>query len=407
MLVSRFDVATIGSPERTPQGFLRVPAYLTRAGVFSYRGANGKVVREYRPASEVFAPSSLASLSAAPVTDLHPSEMVSPANVRKLSVGHVSEQVKQDGHLVASSITVQDEAAIAKVERGERREISMGYRCRIDATPGSFEGEQYDVVQRDIVYNHAALGPRNWGRAGREVALRIDSGDEPEDDDVALQVFRLDSSAALITTPFDAPPDDGRDDRGDNMDLTTIRVDGLDVQVPKQWAQLIEKGLSTRDDSLKQLTGARDSLQGKLDSVEKELADVKAKLTAAEDPKRLDAAVNSRAALLDQAKRVLPAEFKFDGLSARQIHEAVLTRLDDKLDLKARSEEYVSARFDHAIATLPASGGAGGSDRNDALDEARKVTSAHQTKHTPSQSRQDSPLVPAWQQPLATSKDAR
>ena len=373
---------------RTPQGFLRVPAYVTRAGVLEYKRADGTTVRELRHPDEVFRPASLESLSAAPLTDLHPKEMVSPKNVRSLRVGHVGEAVRQDGHRVAATVTIEDEQMIALVERGERREISCGYACAIDATPGVWDGEHYDAVQRDIVYNHAALGPRNWGRAGSEVALRLDSGD------------------AMTATAYGAPPerrDDGTTDLpgGDaQMDHVTIRVDELDVQVPKQWAQVIEKGLKQRDDALTERTKERDTAQGRADAAEKEVQDLKEKLAAADDPKRIDQAVTARATLLEQARKVLPAEHKFDGQTPRQIHEAVLTKLDAKLDLKGKSDEYVSARFDHAIESVPARASNG---RNDALDRSREATTSNPPQSTPA-TRRD-PFVPEWQKPLATSKD--
>ena len=373
---------------RTPQGFLRVPAYVTRAGVLEYKRADGTTVRELRHPDEVFRPASLESLSAAPLTDLHPKEMVSPKNVRSLRVGHVGEAVRQDGHRVAATVTIEDEQMIALVERGERREISCGYACAIDATPGVWDGEHYDAVQRDIVYNHAALGPRNWGRAGSEVALRLDSGD------------------AMSATAYGAPPerrDDGTTDLpgGDaQMDHVTIRVDELDVQVPKQWAQVIEKALKQRDDALTERTKERDTAQGRLDALTKEHEEVKKQLTAAADPARVDAAVHARATLLEQARKVLPAEHKFDGQTPRQIHEAVLTKLDAKLDLKGKSDEYVSARFDHAIESAPAHASTG---RNDALDRSRAATTSNGTQSTPA-ARRD-PFVPDWQKPLATSKD--
>ena len=385
MRVNRFDVAEIGRPVRTPQGFLRVPAYLTRAGVLEYKRDDGSTVRELRHPDEVFRPDSLQSLSAAPLTDLHPKEMVSPKNVRTLRVGHVGEAVRQDGHRVAATVTIEDEQMIAMVERGDRREISCGYACAIDATPGVWEGQHYDAVQRDIVYNHAALGPRNWGRAGSEVALRLDSGD------------------AMTATAFGAPPerrDDGLDPPGGYATMTeqtTIRVDGLDVQVPKQSAQVIEKALAER-------TKERDAAQGRADAAEKEAKDIAAKLTAADDPKRIDQAVTARLALIEQARRVLPAEHKFDGQTTRQVHEAVLKKLDDKLALTGKSDEYVQARFDHAIATAPAQASTG---RNDALDRARSATTQSTLRTQHASARQDEPYVPDWQKPLATSKDRR
>lgn len=413
MRVSRFDVAEIGKPQRTPQGFLRCPAFVTKAGVFAYCGADGKTVREFRPPEEVFKTDSLATLAAAPVTDLHPTTMVTPKNVRSLRIGGLSEGSRKDGELVGTFVTVEDADAIAMVESGKRREVSMGYQCRIDATPGEYNGQRYDVVQRDIIYNHAALGPRNWGRAGRDVALRVDGQDDEIEGEE--QTFRLDSGDAVIASTFGAPPEqrDDNDDGGQDMDQITLRVDGIDALVPKQSAQVIELAIKKRDDSITTLTKERDTLQGKLDAQAAELVESKKKIEEVGDPKRLDAAVNARAGLLEQAKRVLPAEHKFDGQTTRQIHEAVLTKLDDKLDLKGKSDEYVQARFDHAIETLPAADGKGGTgSRNDALDNARRKTASANGNGGGggggNENRNDAkPYVPEWQQPLSVSKDAR
>ena len=360
-----------------------MPAFLTRAGVLEYKRADGSTVRELRHPDEVFRPDSLASLSAAPITDLHPKEMVSPKNVRTLRVGHVGEAVRQDGHRVAATVTIEDEQVIAAVERGDRREISCGYACEVDPTPGEWNGQHYDAMQRSIIYNHAALGPRNWGRAGSEVALRLDAGD------------------AMMATAFGAPPerrDDGPSDPpgGDSAMTTepqaTIRVDELDVQVPKQWAQVIEIALKQRDDALKE----RDAAQGRADAAEKKLA-------AAEDPKRIDEAVTARTMLLEQARKVLPAEHKFDGQTPRQVHEAVLKKLDDKLDLTGKSDEYVQALFDHLPSTAPARASTG---RNDALDRARSATTQSVSRIQPATGRQDAAAyTPEWMKPLATSKD--
>ena len=173
--VQRLDYGRLSRVERTPQGGIRAPANLTRTGVFVYKRADGSEVRELRHPEEVFAEDSLATLAGAPITDLHPSKPVRPNNWRKLAIGHVGEQVKQDGKFVAAQLSIQDQAAIVAVERGDRKELSCGYSCRIDPTPGEYEGERYDQAQTNIRYNHVALGPSNWGRAGNEVALRLDS----------------------------------------------------------------------------------------------------------------------------------------------------------------------------------------------------------------------------------------
>jgi hypothetical protein len=384
--VNRLDVSEIGKPIRTPQGFLRVPATPTRAGIFSYRRADGTTRRELRPESEVFHADSLSSLSGAPLTDLHPREMVSPKNVRTLAIGHVGDSVRRDGQRVAAEITIEDDAAISAVERRDRVELSCGYACELDETPGTHEGQRYDAVQRKIRYNHVALLPRGAGRGGPDVALRLDSGD------------------AMLEAPFTETVQQ-RQDSGDLMDpkdLINVRIDGLDLSVPKTGAQFVEKAIKDRDEKIGALTKERDTLQGRFDAASKELEDTKKKLTEASDTKRLDALIAERVTLLEAARRVLPAEHKYDGQTTRQVQEAALLKLDSKLDLTGKSDEYVAARFDAAIAALPSGSS---TSRTDSLAAARSATVRPPAAPPPAHREDAKPYVPDWQKPLSVTRD--
>lgn len=186
----RYDFAQIGKVELMSTGALKIPAVLGRVGVFNYpRG--GKIVRELRPHDEVFRSDSMATYESASATDLHPPReeaWVTPKNWKKHAVGYVVEGVHQDGDLLRGNLVVQDAPMIDMILKGERSELSPGYMAMtLDATPGRFNaatgeygpnvtsGEEYDVIQRDIVYNSVGIGPRGWGRQGSEVALRLDS----------------------------------------------------------------------------------------------------------------------------------------------------------------------------------------------------------------------------------------
>ena len=81
----------------------------------------------------------------------------------------------RDGDFVSCEVRIQDADAIKDVEDGRLCEVSCGYTCRLDNTPGVYNGEPYDCIQRHIRYNHAAIGPKGWGRAGSEVRLRMDA----------------------------------------------------------------------------------------------------------------------------------------------------------------------------------------------------------------------------------------
>lgn len=68
-----------------------------------------------------------------------------------------------------NSLTVWDGEAIAGVESGQQRQLSGGYHYRADMTPGTWRGQAYDGVMRDIRGNHVALVEA--GRAGNDVLV--------------------------------------------------------------------------------------------------------------------------------------------------------------------------------------------------------------------------------------------
>lgn len=358
-MVSRFDVASLGKVERTSQGFMRARGFLTRVGVLEYRRADGTVVRELRSPDEVFSAESLATLSGAPVTDLHPTTMVSPSNVRELAIGTVSDAVKPSGDFVEATITIQHADAIAAVEKGERRELSCGYQCRIDPTPGTYKGQRYDQRQLGVVYNHVALLPRGAGRAGRDVALRLDAGD------------------AITADLLDAPPP------GPELGGVVERLDAAERERDE---------LRSRCDDLEP---ERDAALGRCDALERELGVARAALGDAQSPRAFNAAVHARAELLRKAERVLGDHHSFDGMSTRDVHLEVLKRLEPRTDHAGADDSYVSGRFDALIA--------GHLGRNDALDQAQRITSP--CARIVSERGDEKPYIPPWRRPLSISKD--
>lgn len=302
---------------------MRVPANLTRTGIFIYTRPDGTKVRELRPAEEVFAQDSLETLSGAPVTDLHPGKPVRPSNWRNVSVGHVGEEVKQDGKFVAAKLMVQAADTIAKIEKLDDdpealRELSCGYSCRLDNTPGEFEGERYDAVQRNIRYNHVALGPSGWGRAGGQVALRLDS-----------------NGNQTIGEPPREP------------EIMKYTIDGVtyDTSTP-QFLEALAQRDKRNDGTIAKLTSERDTAAAERDAAIKERDDAKADLDKANDPVRLDSLVTARVSLVESARRVLGSEAKLEGKSERDIMIATIRHDNKDFDADGKSDDYVSAYFE-------------------------------------------------------------
>lgn len=359
----RLDLASLsGRTERTPQGFLKVSGRLTRTGVLSYVRADGSTFRELRHPDEVFRDDSIASLRLAPVTDRHPAGLITPQNVRELQVGIVAE-ARRDGAFVAGDIVVQDQDVIDKVIRRDARELSAGYTCQIDRSPGEFGGERFDGIQREIVYNHLALGPQDWGRAGPDVALHLDGIDVGIH--ALIGVERRDQTSLMpeITTRPSTDPDDPLDRllpsalRGDalegptNMATKTIKIDGMDFEVDPNAAQAMERAIASRDAKITAETSRADAAEGERDAARTELTETKTKLDSATDPKALSAAVAARVELETKARKVLGVEAKFDGQSDREIKIAAMTKHDENFKADGRSDDYVDARFDVVIET--------------------------------------------------------
>lgn len=317
--VLRFDAGKLGAVERTPQGGIRVMANLTRVGVFAYKRADGTTVNELRPPEEVFAVDSLATLRGAPVTDMHPKQPVHSKNWREVTIGHVGDDVKQDGDYVAAPVTVQDGVSVERVDKRDRSEVSCGYACRIDSTPGEWRGQRYDQVQRGIRYNHVAIGPKGWGRAGRDVAMRLDGAGHQIDEE------------SLADSPLQA--------NKETM-ATKYRLDGVDYDVSTpEFLQALAKNEQERSDELKIVIAERDLLKGQRDEFKK-------RLDSAEDPKRFADAVKSRVALERDAIGVLGSEYKTDGKSDRDLMVDVVRHDDKDFDAKDRTDEYVRGRFE-------------------------------------------------------------
>jgi hypothetical protein len=380
-VVQRFDLSRIGKAKRTPQGFLKFDANITRIGVLEYRKPDGTIQREFRPPDEVFRAESLDSLAGAPLTDLHVPE-VTPQNVSSVQRGRVSDSVNHDDRFVKSAVIAQDSSLIEKIDRGERKELSAGYRCRLDFTPGTYNGERYDAIQRDIEYNHVAIGPEGWGRAGGEVAIRLDGNS-------AISVDTDVSSMIPIQNDGKSAPGGSAGTFSNTGEKGTmkrnLRIDGIDYafeaddsafQAFDRWVKKTdenEKKLSEQvaatesraDSNVKAAEASTQELQGRFDAQTKELETVKKDLEDANSPARLDSLVNERVTLISQAREIIGkddkgTEAKFDGKSIREIKEAVLRKVDPEVKLDGTTEDYVNGMFEYAVKNFRKADGAAG-----------------------------------------------
>lgn len=353
-LTDRLNITT--EREYTDEGFLIVPARISRTGIQEYlaveMGLTDKdpkdIIKVYRPEDEVFNDDSLTSFANKPVTNNHPPELVNSRNSRQYTVGMSGPEVARDGMFAKTVLHVTDEDAIKNIESG-KVELSNGYTADIEWTPGvTPDGEQYDAVQRNIKGNHIAIVER--GRAGP--ACRVA---------------------------------DNLPNLGDEVTMAKITIDGVDFEVSDQAAQAVgklqarlkdaEMETQEKDEELKKKEEDQEEMAKEAkkteDSLKAQLDDAKSKIPTADT---LDKLVTDRTAVVDTVRKVMP-EIEWEGKDADTLRREVVAAKCPNVQLDSVSVDYINARFDMLVESIE-------SNSQQHLDDALKQQVENKDKQT-------------------------
>ncbi|MDC9614896.1 DUF2213 domain-containing protein [Xenorhabdus khoisanae] len=209
---------------------------ISKVGVFDYLGAEigapvaDQIYKVLRPQEELENIATINSFKLMPFVDEH--EMLgkeaTPAEKKGIE-GVIGERVYFDYPYLKGNIKILSNSALNQINSG-KIELSPGYRCRYDFTPGTFDGEHYDAIQRDIRANHLALVDE--GRTGPDVAVqdhRIitidtkelvtmateedkDKKDQPTTDDSSFTPEQLEALQAMIAAAISGQQTPAADD---------------------------------------------------------------------------------------------------------------------------------------------------------------------------------------------------
>ena len=329
--MQRFDNVTFAAT-KTAEGFIRDTPIVGRTGILVYRNADGTERKEYRPPEEAFKADSLASLQGKPITIGHKAFVTSGNAAQVAPVGSVLSAGRQDGNNIVADIVVYNLDT-------DSRELSCGYTLALDETPGiTPDGQHYDAVQRNIVYNHLAIVPQ--GRAG---------------------VARLNMDGEQVIDE-ENPKEDKK-----MAEMTKVRLDsGIEYDCAPEVKVAIEK---MRKDSVEAKKGL-DKLQAKFDALDAELKkEQEGRKADAEKAKaNFDAAIKARVELLKvaEAHKVVNA----DSMTDTEIKTAVIKAVrGDAINLDGNSADYIEAAYDMAKADVK--------QHEDGMAEQRKATQTH------------------------------
>lgn len=319
------DLLVLDSVRKRSDGSLVASATVARTGIQIYAGFEvGKpdvpVVNVYRPPEEVFSRDSMASFAHRPVTNDHPTEMVTSDNWKDVAVGNTSDEVMRDGNRVRVPLMISDGAAISDYEGG-KRQLSSGYTADLEFTPGTTpEGEKYDAIQRNIRANHVAIVQR--GRAGPTVGIGDSVGST------------WGASPIHLKTKDKTMPE---------TNTRTVVVDGLSVITTDQGAQAIEKLTRERDEARANLTTSTASHSAEIQAKDGEIGALKVELQKAKDsaPKAadIDKLVADRAELVSIVGAI-DSKIEVSGKTDAELRKAaVASKLGDAMVADASDAE--------------------------------------------------------------------
>ena len=149
---------------------------LSKVGIYPYLGRQiddslepNKIYRVYRPAEELLNEETVKSFNLVPLINDH--EMLGkdykPAEEKGVD-GIIYNPRVVHGDMLIGNIKIYSEKMMKDIKNG-KKELSMGYTCMYDITPGDWDGQPYDVVQRNLRGNHVALVDK--GRMGSDVRV--------------------------------------------------------------------------------------------------------------------------------------------------------------------------------------------------------------------------------------------
>lgn len=386
MKVQRFDSLPLDATYFTDEGYLVDHPIVTSVGIFVYHNPDGSERRELRLPEEVFAEKSLASYKGKPIIVTHDAGYVDTDNVKEESIGTILSEGYRDGDDVRAEIIIHDTDSLKKYKM---RELSCGYNLRLDETPGVWEGQPYDAIQRDIEINHLALVDK--ARAGEQARLNIDGqghdcmkGEKlnmenttkrtdgaptPEELAAAVEAFkkrRAERSGAAADGGITAEPPaqtagTAEGEQPDAVQQVKDRRDRRDSEGDPADMPGAMGVIAQQDEDIDTLLGVIDVLKAAGTTTDGAEGDCGGTQTdgdgdegnAAQDKKDRADSANDFCELLHVVR--VGDRLNMDGLetmSVKDAKKAVLGKLKPTLHLDGKSAAYVNAAFDMAVSEM-------------------------------------------------------
>lgn len=327
MGVLRYDQASpLSKPVRLPNGFVRAEGYLTRSGIFVYRDAQGKTVRELRPPDEVMHADSLASFGLMPVTNEHPGEMLTADNAKQYAVGSVSESVVPEGDKVRAVLMITDASAIEALDNG-KSELSCGYTADVVQEEGVWQGQPYDAIQRNIRGNHVALV--DAGRAGPACSIRMDAAGAAQEIPMGDVMIELGGSQYSVPAEMVAEF------------VKQVEAKGLKPMMGDAKPAAAAQAASA------EMAAVKADAQRKIDALQARLDGLQSEASAKALREKIASEIREDIAVTETAKRFDAQVSESDSTEVKR--RKIIAKIDPSIKLDGKSPEYVGGLLDALV----------------------------------------------------------
>jgi len=311
--------------EKLDNGFIRIPAKVTRSGIFLYKLADGRVIRENRSKDEVFSEDSLKTLMGVTITNDHPTNnrQVTANNFKELAVGFVGDSVQVvDDKYVMVPLTITDADTIRDIENG-KRELSCGYNAVVVNESGiNDEGDEYDTKQTEIRYNHVAIVTK--GRAGSSV--RIDN----------QEAVLVEAENTPKTKTTEGVNKKMKDQKNDTDMINTLAQLKADIKDRDNQIEALNLKLQKSDSQ-------NQTISQELDEIKEQLKEANIHLDSFDE--RVNEYAKERANLIKATESLVKAD-ELDGLCNSDLKVKFIQSKTDSFDVEGKTADQIGIAFD-------------------------------------------------------------
>ncbi len=372
--VVRLDSIKLNATYFTDEGYLIDHPIVTTCGIFEYTNPDGTIRRELRLPEEVFSSVSLASYKGKPIIITHDAGLVDKNTVTEEAIGTILSEGYRDGDNVRAEIVIHDTDTMKECGL---RELSLGYNLTLDETPGEWNGEPYDAVQRNIEINHLALV--GSARAGENARLNIDGkteGGKPmfkknrkrtdEDDNIVNATPQPADESNADDDEMNTPPVDGAaadsdepETLEDKVQMVKDRRDRRDAEDQPTDNEAALGVIAQQNEDIQTLLDCIDELQARKDFDDTENPDDKQNTDEDDDEANADDDESQSGSLnMDSVDSIVSQKLELcriadkihlDGIERMSItaaKKAIIKKAKPGVRLDGKSKAYIDAMYD-------------------------------------------------------------